>query len=285
MSNTISTLPKDTQTEQKPAYLYLQVRPRKYKFEPDVLGADWNDRDICKTQVFNFASILAEVGEDFILRKAPAILKTIQDEHLIRKFKAFFGQEATHKQAHIDYNRQLHELGYATAIPRALCNGFFNSLSFIFRGRTILALMTSAEYITAIIAERAFQGDFGNTLVKSQSDVAHFWRWHMAEEIEHRSVMHEIYKAQNGSRLQLIVSTWFIAIFYSLLFAVGVGCLSSRTKRGFRRTLYSIVEFNWGPKGAVPWLFKELVEGSRHGFDASRICSTIDCTTHLAQKA
>jgi predicted metal-dependent hydrolase len=78
-----------------------------------------------------------------------------------------------------------------------------------------LATTAALEHITAIMAESALAED--NPMVNAADEaMQQLWNWHAAEEMEHKSVAFDVYRAMGGSekmrRSTMRRSTFFLLV-------------------------------------------------------------------------
>jgi hypothetical protein len=259
----------------------FHVRSKQFRFSTDAMSSNWNDNSPCLTQIFNVASIIAEQGEAVMVKKSSQYLKEINDETLKTRVKIFFGQEATHRNVHIHYNQCLRGVGYRVDLLFPLVKAFLTFLVKFLPDKWLLASMVSSEYITSMIAERTFERGFGSDVINSDNEIARFWRWHLAEEVEHRTVLHELYIASNGSKGLLFLMTWLMSGLFYILLNIGILIFMTTGKGSIYQKIGSFIQFNIGSKGASWWLFKKLLKGSFQAFDAAHLCQSTKFARYL----
>lgn len=137
----------------------------------------------------------------------PYLIKVLQiakldlgagDEKLIKEIDWFIAQESQHFRQHMAFNRQLASRGYPR-IPEferkleADYERFLSSKSLKFN----VAYSEGFESLGTVAAQVIFK-NLGNLHRSVDPDVAHMWKWHLAEEFEHRCVMYDVYKRLYG---------------------------------------------------------------------------------------
>ena len=181
-----------------PADVPVIPRNRQYAIERCLQG-DWFDGHPFKTAWFNAMSITFPLGERFFIDSVRKFSDQIEDPKLIDEIRGFCGQEGFHRREHERYNQALcdlrgYDLTYLTERLRKnieLGNKYMSPLE-------QLAATAAFEHITAIMAESALAVD--NPMVDGvDSTMRELWDWHAAEEMEHKAVAFDVYRAVGGS--------------------------------------------------------------------------------------
>ena len=137
-------------------------------------------------------------GEQFFIdavRDAMATLPPEVQERYRADVRGFIGQEATHRRIHSLFNAHLEQQGLvdrwtARASQRMeLMDGA--------DPRHALAVTAATEHFTAMFAEWLLARP--EILDGAEPRLRTMWLWHSAEELEHKSVAFDIYKAAGGS--------------------------------------------------------------------------------------
>jgi predicted metal-dependent hydrolase len=90
-----------------------------------------------------------------------------------------------------------------------------------------LARTAALEHMTALLASAVLEdGDF---LERSHPTVAAFWKWHAIEEIEHRSVAFDVYRACVDDETLRRRTMAFITVFFCTLSALRTVVMMKRT--------------------------------------------------------
>ena len=195
----------------------VDITPRNREHDMgELLASDWFDGHPFKTAWFNAMSITFPLGEKFFIDSVRHFADQVDDPRLSDEIRRFCGQEGFHRREHDRFNRELcARRGYdhdwlegriATKIAQAQ-----RLLSPIQR----LTVTAALEHITAIMAESALSDDAPMNGVVDP--VMHaFWNWHAAEEMEHKSVAFDVYRAvEGGERMRkatLRRATWFLFV-------------------------------------------------------------------------
>jgi predicted metal-dependent hydrolase len=178
----------------------VPVVPRNREYDvARSLGKDWFDNHPFKTAWFNAMSITFPLGEKFFIDSVRYYADQIDDPKLNEDIRGFCGQEGFHRREHERYNESLcsqrgYDLAYLEGRLETNIKRSYTFLSPLQR----LAATAAFEHITAIMAESALSED--NPMI-DQADAAmqELWNWHAAEEMEHKSVAFDVYKAVGGT--------------------------------------------------------------------------------------
>lgn len=195
-------------------------RDLQFKLDPEIIAEwHWAAGPIFTNFLNTFSSILP-VGERFFIRSVRHYRAQITDPDLKKAVTAFIGQEAMHGREHEDYN----EAFFAKAPVAAK---FENLVKNVLQGLTdhtppafCLSGTIALEHFTALLGE----GVLSDERVSAGADphYAALWRWHSLEEVEHKAVAYDVWRAVMGDDWKayslrsfgLVVAT---VVFWSLV--------------------------------------------------------------------
>jgi predicted metal-dependent hydrolase len=181
-----------------PADVPLLPRNREYDIAQSLKG-DWFDNHAFKTAWFNAMSITFPLGEKFFIDSVRYFAGEIRDPKLTEEIRGFCGQEGFHRREHQRYNQSLcDQRGYdLVAMEGHLERKIQRAYKFLTPLQR-LALTAAFEHITAIMAESAL--DEQDPMIGQADDAMQaLWQWHAAEEMEHKSVAFDVYRAVGGT--------------------------------------------------------------------------------------
>jgi predicted metal-dependent hydrolase len=195
---------------------------------------------------FNAASTTLPHLEPYLNRVMRQAQSALGDGHAALKadITLFIGQESNHYRLHRRYNEVLHR--HYPELPdleKALADDFERFL----RSRSPkfnCAYAEGFESLGIIYAEFLFERA-DDLLAGADPAVAGLWRWHLAEEFEHRSVCHDVYKALFGGYFYRLYGVGF-ALWHLMgygnrvaarLHAADAAGLDDDARRARRRTL------------------------------------------------
>jgi predicted metal-dependent hydrolase len=176
-------------------------------------------------------SITFPLGEKFFIDSVRVYVDRIEDPKLQEEIQGFCGQEGFHRREHDRYN---HELCQRRGYDLEYMEGRLDSN--IERGKKFmspmqqLAATAALEHITAIMAESALSPD--SPMIDAVDPVMQqLWDWHAAEEMEHKSVAFDVYRAMGGSE-KMRKSAMRQATFFLLLdVSIGLVHMLRRDKK------------------------------------------------------
>lgn len=173
-------------------------------------GREWNHGHAFLTAFMNALSMSFPVGEQFFIDAVKAGAAHLPDTPghtaLRQAARIFVGQEATHRHLHTLYNRQLSEQGLVNHWHGRALRRIERLRASLARqgGRRAclaeLAVTAAYEHFTAMMAEEVLGriGQPGDWLAHAEPTPQLLWRWHAAEEAEHKSVAFDLYTALGG---------------------------------------------------------------------------------------
>jgi len=183
--------------------------------------AHWS-RNIAFAQSRNAASTIPTPVEPWLIRILRSALDRLpaRDDALRAEVLGFIGQESQHYRQHRQFNKAMIDQGYPKlaefeAKLAADLDRFFETRSLKF----LLAYADGFESLGAVAGGVWFEKSDAFLEGADENAVA-LWKWHMAEEFEHREVCFKFYHAMFGRGLwKAIVNGYFYRV-YGFLFAL-----------------------------------------------------------------
>ena len=173
-------------------------------------------------------SLVIPEGEKFFIRSVNALRDRIEDPALLEDVKNFAKQEGAHTRAHIVFNGALANHGFDVDDATRATKRFFVFIEKWFTKRAALAVTVFAEHLTALGAEIEFR--FPELRRGVEPRASEFWRWHAAEELEHKAVAFDVLRAAGGGYFTRIFSVLMLAMLWPILMRP----MFKRQVRGFR---------------------------------------------------
>lgn len=175
----------------------------------------WGDH-LEAVQVVNAGGVIPPPIERYlikVLRRAKAELDPVADADLIRDIGLFSKQEAQHFKLHTDYLEMIERNGYPRirefeAAFEADLDGFLATKDLAWNlaygeGFESSGAAMAAAWLDGAMAEHC--GDRGSVPMQ-------LWVWHLAEEFEHRTVVHDVMHrllgAERAFELRSTVGAW-----------------------------------------------------------------------------
>jgi predicted metal-dependent hydrolase len=169
-----------------PADLVITPRDRKFARDPKP-GRWWAGGDPVATAVYNALSATFPEGEAFFVES----VRNFRDgtpPKLAAEIKAFTTQEAIHSREHAAFNKSAVDAGYDLT---PLEEKVHWRLGLVKDRPPIAALAATMalEHFTAILAHELLSDP--RHLAGVEREAGDLWRWHAAEEIEHKGVAYD----------------------------------------------------------------------------------------------
>jgi len=180
----------------------FEIRDPQFELGPDI-PRYWHGGCASLTLFFNGLSIFFPHGERFFVTSVKAHGHVVKDDSLREEVRLFCGQEGVHGREHVLYNRMLVAQGYPAEAMERRVQSLLRRVSRTTTPRMRLAVTASLEHFTALLARRILAHPA--LLEGAHPTMAALWRWHAAEESEHKSVAFDVYRAAGGYYLERMV--------------------------------------------------------------------------------
>lgn len=209
----------------------VQIQARNVAFETADKPMSWIPGHPVASHVVNLLNILLPAGERWFIETFNEALPLIKDPKLADDVRGFIGQEAMHAEAHdtvmndylvnsgMNVTPLLDQVEFVfeeilapakTTDPRRKMNNLIERLWFI----------AAVEHYTAVL------GDFVLNCTWDHYDadpvMVDLFRWHGAEEVEHRSVAHEVAMYFRNSYFDRIRAMSVVAVLMYVFFQRGM---------------------------------------------------------------
>lgn len=156
----------------------------------------WCDNSPFKTHFLNAQSTVFPPGERFFIHSVKQFRDGVTDPKLQAEVAEFIKQENWHSYAHEQYNDWLASNGSPAGKIDKESTARFEWIKNKLSPKAQLAITIGIEHITALTGRHNLSH---RTFMKSmhpQFEVV--WRWHSVEEIEHKSVAIDVWRATIG---------------------------------------------------------------------------------------
>ncbi|EFV13895.1 metal-dependent hydrolase [Segniliparus rugosus] len=185
---------------------YPKVRRIVFPFgKPAPMERYYADNSVVFSHLFAMLSFGFPPGEEIFIRSVRRYADQITDPGLKKRVAGFIGQEAVHGQQHRELNLKLIEMGYSAGnfmewggkLLEKWEDGAVKRLKFM--RPVFLAGTAAAEHGTATFARRILTSEQAQAMLRAgDPEVMHLLNWHTLEELEHKSVAHDVYLAVGG---------------------------------------------------------------------------------------
>ncbi|MCU1642701.1 MAG: metal-dependent hydrolase [Nocardia sp.] len=258
---------------------YPKVRRMRFRFgQPEPMAHQFVQDDIPLTHLIAVLSGAFPPGEESFIRSVRKFSGEITDPVLKKRVAGFIGQEAVHGQQHRVLNDQLIEMGFPivrvfTFEPGALRERALVRIENLVPRHAHLAFTALAEHYTATLAARVL-GEEAIQTIPGDPEVWNLLNWHAFEELEHKSVAFDVYRATGGSeamRIGLMAGSYALTI---PVVGLGVAVSILSDPRSWRpiKVARQTVRLARGP--IVKGLLKEMRPYMRPGFHPDDIDTT-----------
>ena len=193
----------------RPAGLKVTYRRMKFPFEDKGFDRYWHGGSPFKSLFWTQLSTAFEPGEKFFIDSARALKDQIQDPALLEELTEFCRQEGHHTAQHLKFDRQNESLGIDILGCRKRYAKVIDRVRELGNPMQMLAATAALEHFTAGIADRVLQDP--RLFEGSDAGVEALWRWHAAEEVEHKATCFDLYRQLGGKypqRLGLLFGAW-----------------------------------------------------------------------------
>jgi predicted metal-dependent hydrolase len=196
-----------------PASPAIQVRDLRFPLE--AVPRDWHPAGVAVTAYWDQLSVFFPLGEGFFVRSVRHFLPQLPAGPLREEVAAFSAQEGHHAREHQAYNEHLAAQGLPITKLEGMVRFVLGRAQRVLSPRKQLAITCALEHFTSLMGEHLLSRP--EALEGADPTMRALWRWHSAEENEHRSVAYDVFKAVGGtwferSRLMIITSLFFWAL-------------------------------------------------------------------------
>lgn len=188
------------------------IEVRDLRFPLDSVPRDWHPAGLAVTAYWDQLSVFFPVGETFFVRSVRHYAGQLPEGPLREEVAAFSAQEGIHAREHVSYNTHLANQGLPINRLEGIVRAILGRTQRVLSPRKQLAITCALEHFTSLMGEFILART--DTLEGADPTMKQLWRWHAAEENEHRSVAFDVYKAVGGtwferSRLMVLTSIFF----------------------------------------------------------------------------
>ena len=185
------------------------------KLEVDIesgFGRHWHSGDAFLSQYYNALSMSFPVGEQSFIDAVRECAKRLPDTEAYAPLRTtvaqFIGQEATHRRVHARYNGHLEQQGLVNHWQHWATKRLAFAKKQNVKPIHLLAVTAAFEHCTAVFADVTLRYD--SLFANAEPHMQTLWRWHAAEETEHKAVAFDVYQAIGGNYAWRI--RWYIYV-------------------------------------------------------------------------
>lgn len=178
----------------------MSAIPRIRNLRFDAMGEvprHWHRGGRSVSTFFDNLSVFFPRGERFFVASVRAHEAAVGDPALREAVRAFCAQEGMHGREHVRYNEHLATLGYPVAEMERRVIGILKLATWALPPRLRLAVTCALEHLTALLGHAILSDP--RLLEGADPTMAALWRWHSAEENEHKSVAFDVFESAGGT--------------------------------------------------------------------------------------
>jgi predicted metal-dependent hydrolase len=194
----------------------LVVRNVKFGLTPK-LPRYWNGGRKSVTIFYNNLSLFFPEGERFFIRSVKNHIAKVTSEKTKAEARDFYVQEAYHTREHELYNAILAAQGYPVEEIDARIKFILGNVKARLPQRWNLAATCALEHFTALLA--TFLLTTPELLADAPPEMQALWRWHAAEENEHKAVAYDVYQEAGGNYPERAVIMFFTTVIFAGIIA------------------------------------------------------------------
>ncbi len=183
---------------------------RKMGFDFSNVPKDYMNGSLAESHFFDGLNLLFPEGERFFMRAVRNGLNKINDPVLKQQARGFFGQETQHAIEHEKFFDVLEQNGYEFRPKLEKMNNFIIKMRDILPHSLSLSITAGAEHLTAVLGATALDDEGVENSHPAMRDLI---QWHAIEEIEHKAIAFDVYKA-TGSSYPVRVVGYLIALLF-----------------------------------------------------------------------
>ncbi|MFI9104827.1 metal-dependent hydrolase [Streptomyces fildesensis] len=273
----------------------LVLTPRDVQWDWTGLPMHYIDGDPFTTHFANVLNILLPEGEDWFITVFQQAVPMIKDDRLREDVIGFIGQEATHSASHQTVLTHFKKVGFDTSPYTDQLRWFFSKMlgdreltGQKAQGWIIdrIAIIAAIEHVTAYLGDWILNADAIDRTDHNPA-ILDLYRWHGAEEVEHRAVAYDLFTHLDGryrNRVRAHVIAFPVLVYWWVrglryLMAADPERIAGRDKPRFRDW------FRASRKGVLPSpksLVRLYFGYLRPGYHPSQYGSTTQAVAYLA---
>jgi predicted metal-dependent hydrolase len=249
------------------------VRNLRFDLENGALPRHWHGGRRSVTSFFDSLSVFFPAGERFFVQSVRAYQNDIKDDALRHEVRTFCAQEGIHSREHESYNDRLKREGYPVARMEARVEKLLKRLSKHAPKEIQLGVTCALEHFTALMGHLLL----GNPelLEGAHPEMAAMWRWHAAEENEHKCLPYDVFKAVGGHyTIRVATMLGATAIFWTRVIGHQAEMMQADGTAFSPEEWWAVLKFLFIEPGGMFQLWGMYFQYFRPGFHPMDIDST-----------
>jgi predicted metal-dependent hydrolase len=250
---------------------------RNLRFEIDqTVPKYWHGGRRSVTIFLDNLSVFFPAGERFFVKSIRAHQAFVKDDELMKDVRAFCAQEGVHGREHERMNEVVKRQGYPIEEMEKRVEAILARVSKRSPEMVQLGVTCALEHFTSLMGEMLL-GNKG-LLEGAHPAMVALWRWHAAEENEHKNVAFDVFRAAGGSYPTRVTSMiGATVIFWAKVIEQQARMMKSDGILFSGAEWYALVKFLFINPGGMTPLFRLYFEYFRPSFHPS----DIDCAALL----
>lgn len=275
----------------------VALHARNVHFDWQATPLRWLAAEPIASHVFNSLNLLLPEGERMFIQAFSEALPLIRDAELREQVIGFMGQEAMHAETHNDSVRQVLEAHGVDV------EDYLRQMEYVFRKALGPRAGQSAQEEFQTLVERlgfiatlehffAFLGDwilsaelerFG-----AEPTMLDLFRWHGAEEVEHRFVAHDVAEYFDVGYVRRCALMAIVFPVFLVLLTRGTKYLVHHDpdlpSMGYPRIVAKTFGAMWrGALPGIPSLLRSALSVAQPGYSPASVGSTAQAVAYLAK--
>lgn len=254
------------------------IVPRRMAFDMTQLREKYFFRGnpILSTLMYALSASFPD-GERFFIDSVRHYQSDIKDPALLAQIRGFIGQEAHHSHIHEEFNDQAESLGMAMPLVQKRFKKRIDTVKRRLDPGRQLAITAALEHITATLAQWTLEHPEAGMGDHNHSPLQEILVWHAMEEIEHKAVAFDVYRAAVDKEKEriMVAKLVFRSFWVQMAIAQSILLWHNRKIPSWRH-IREAWDFMWGEDGFRRWSapqFKRYLEPGFHpnDIDQSRL--------------
>ncbi len=234
----------------------------------------WHGGRRSVTMFLDNLSVFFPAGERFFVKAVRAHQGAVKAPELDAEVRAFCGQEGVHAREHESYNAFLKRQGYPIEDMEDWVKEILDGVTSRSSEEMQLAVTCALEHFTALLGAMVLKNP--QLLEGAHPSMVALWRWHAAEENEHKTVAFDVYKAAKGSYVvRAAAMIGATAIFWGKVIEHQARMMKSSGLLFSAKEWAALVEFLFVNPGGMLKMIGPYFEYFRPNFHPSQIDSDV----------
>ncbi|MFB7878407.1 metal-dependent hydrolase [Nocardia sp. NPDC056064] len=273
----------------------VALHARNVRFDWSDVALQWMPDEPIAGHLICALNMLLPEGERMFIATYREALPYVKDEKLREDMLGFIGQESMHAETH---EKVLHDVFTANDIDSA---PYVRQMEYLFRktlgprgGDDRAARQMLVERLAFIACLEHFFAWLGDWVINADLEkfgadpnMADLFRWHGAEEVEHRNVAHDVAEYFGVGYARRCASMTLVFPIFIALLVRGARFLVHQDPKlpdyGYLRLIAGVFAAMWrGALPGIPSLLRSALSTFQPGYSPETVGSTAQAVAYLA---